>query len=241
VIRAVYFDVDDTLVDFDASALAAFREIFGADADYAAWLRLSAEHYPRYTSGELDFTAMREARMAAYLELAGQPMPAEEVRGAEQRRMDLLDASYALFDDALDCLDQLRARGLLLGLITNNESVHQRRKLVRVGLADRFDAVLISGECGVAKPERAIFDLARARLSVSADEAVHVGDNLLTDVRGALDAGFAAVWLNRRRPDPADDPAGEAAGEAVGVPVIGGLAELPALLLGALRRAEEVR
>jgi putative hydrolase of the HAD superfamily len=198
VIRAVFFDVDATLVDFDASALAALREIFGADADYAAWLRLSAEHYPRYTSGELDFTEMREARMAAYLQRAGLPAPAETVRAAEQRRIDLLDASYALFDDVIDCLDQLRADGFQLGLITNNDSDHQRRKLVRVGLADRFDAVLISGECGVAKPERAIFDLARAQIGVCADEAVHVGDNLVTDVRGALDAGFAAVWLDRR-------------------------------------------
>jgi putative hydrolase of the HAD superfamily len=235
VIRAVCFDVDATLVDFDASALAALREIFGAQADYDAWLRLSAEHYPRYTSGELDFTAMREARMAAYLELAGLPAPAETVRTAEQRRMDLLDASYALFDDVIDCLDQLRADGFLLGLITNNDADHQRRKLAHVGLADRFDAVLISGECGVAKPERAIFDLARTRLGVSADETVHVGDNLVTDVRGALDAGFAAVWLDRRAGGR------EPAVEALDVPVIGGLVELPGLLSGALRRAEGVR
>jgi phosphoglycolate phosphatase-like HAD superfamily hydrolase len=53
VIRAVFFDVDATLVDFDASALAALRELFGAAADYDAWLQLSTVHYPRYTSGEL--------------------------------------------------------------------------------------------------------------------------------------------------------------------------------------------
>jgi putative hydrolase of the HAD superfamily len=217
VIRAVFFDVDATLVDFDASALAALRELFGAAADYEAWLQLSAVHYPRYTSGELDFTAMREARMAEYLRV-GRPFEAETVRLAEQRRMDLLDASYALFDDVMDCLDQLRADGFLLGLITNNDPEYQRRKLAQVRLADRFDVVLISGECGVAKPERAIFDLARTRLGVSADEAVHVGDNLVTDVRGALDAGFAAVW-----------------------PVIASLAELPGVLSGALRPADGVR
>jgi putative hydrolase of the HAD superfamily len=235
VIRAVFFDVDATLVDFDASALAALRELFGAAADYDAWLQLSAVHYPRYTSGELDFTAMREARMAEYLRLVGRPFEAETVRSAEQRRMDLLDASYALFDDVLDCLEQLRADGFLLGLITNNDSEHQRRKLAHVRLADRFDAVLISGECGAAKPERSIFDLARTRLGVSADEAVHVGDNLVTDVRGALDAGFAAVWLDRRSAHA------ELGLGRVGAPVIASLAELPGVLSGALRPTEGVR
>ncbi|MBV9593017.1 MAG: HAD-IA family hydrolase [Actinobacteria bacterium] len=204
MIRAVFFDVDDTLVDFDAASKAALRRIFGVEFDVHTWDTLAREYYPRYTSGELGFEAMRSARMAHFLRTLGRPdVDAAEL---EARRWADMPEHFVLFDDVRPCLDAVRAAGYLIGAITNNEPDHQWDKLRRVGLDRAFDAVVISGAAGVAKPDPAIFKIALGEVGVEAPAAVHVGDNLDADVRGAAGAGLAAVWLNRTGleiPDPA--------------------------------------
>ena len=194
-VRAVFFDVDETLVDFDAAALRAHTELFGALDGYAQWCTLTPEFWLRFTAGELGFQAMREARMARYLAVAGLTGSAGEY---EARRWELVESSFQTYPDVAGCLAQLRGAGLLLGVITNNDSVHQRRKLATVGLAEAFDTVVISGEVGHAKPDVAIFAHACRSLAIEPAQAVHVGDLLDIDAYGARDAGLRGVWLDRR-------------------------------------------
>jgi putative hydrolase of the HAD superfamily len=219
-IRAVFLDVDDTLVDYAPAARAAFAAALGEDASYEQWLTL--DHYERWLNGEYDdFQAMRDARMAAMLRLLGRDAEVERAAEFEQRRFAGLAEHYALFDDVGPCLHALRERGLRVGLITNNEPVHTRHKLGLVGLDTGFDATVISGELGVAKPDPAIFAHACTLAGVEPGEAVHVGDNLVADAQGAHDAGLRGVWLDRR---------GQHDQRPLEVTVIAGLAELPALL-----------
>jgi putative hydrolase of the HAD superfamily len=219
-VEAVFFDVDDTLVDYAPAARAAFAAVLGEDASYEQWLAL--DHFERWLSGEFDdFAAFRRARMTDFLALIGR---ADDPAVLEQQRFAVIAEHYRVFGDVATCLAELRARGLRLGVITNQDGEHQREKLATVGLADRFDAVLISGEVGVAKPDPAIFARACAELHVEPAAAVHVGDNLAADARGAAAAGLRGVWLDRR---------GEHDGRRLDVDVIGGLAELPALLVAA--------
>ena len=222
-LRAVFLDVDDTLVDFERAARASLASTLGADADYELWRTL--EHYRRYESGELDFQRMRDLRMADFLAMTGRDADVPLAAELEARRFAGLAPHYGLYDDVLPCLDALRARGLLLGLITNNVASHQRDKIAAVGLAARFDAVVISGEVGVAKPDRAIFEHACTALGVDAGEAMHVGDNPRVDALGARDAGLHGVWLDRHgaHRDAHD-------GADLGVTVITGLAQLANLV-----------
>jgi putative hydrolase of the HAD superfamily len=222
----VFFDVDDTLVDFETSNVAVFRQLFG-ELDFGSWSALTAELYPRFTAGEMDFVTMRDIRMRRFLQQIGRPAQAADVVEAERHRIELLDASYLLFDDVLPCIEALRAAGLRLGLITNNESEHQRRKLATTGLADLFDAVVISGEVGIAKPELGIFSHACGLLAVEPEICVHIGDNVDTDVRGALGAGIGAIWLDRRgaTTDQVDEI------RSLGADVIASLSELAPILL----------
>jgi putative hydrolase of the HAD superfamily len=221
VIRAVFFDVDDTLIDYDAAARAAFHEVFGEDVSFEQWLVHCDPHFERYGRGEVDFETMRVERTADFLRVLGRPVPADGAAAVEAHRFALVGRRYTIFDDVPACLDELRSRGLRLGLITNNEPVHQRGKLARVGLDSGFDAVVISGEVGVAKPDAAIFSLACSRLGVAAAEAAHIGDRLDIDALGAHGAGLRGVWLDRR---------GAHDGSELPVSVLPGLAGLPALL-----------
>lgn len=218
-IRAVFLDVDDTLVDYDTAARRAFAAALGPDAGYERFTTL--DHYSRFVSGELGFAEMRERRMADFLALVGRDAAVSSAAEIEQRRFDGLAEHYALFADVLPCLSALRERGLLLGLITNNESAHQRAKIRAVGLDGLVDVIVISGEFGVGKPDPAIFAHACAQLGVTPDEALHVGDSLHADAHGAHGAGVGAVWLDRRRSHD---------GSALDFAVIAGLDELLALV-----------
>src|SRR5262249_50245840 len=118
------------------------------------------------------------------------------------------------------CLQALRAAGLKLGVITNSDPGHQRRKLASVGLADAFDVLVISGELGVGKPSPAIFEHACQALSVEPAAALHIGDRLDLDALAAAAAGLHGVWLDRVG----------VAGDEQRVPVVSTLDALPALV-----------
>lgn len=99
-------------------------------------------------------------------------------------------------------LDDLSAAGVSLGVLSNGDARHQREKAEYLGLERWFapDRIVISGEVGAAKPERAIFDAARERLGIPDDVAPwFAGDTYETDIQGAISAGWRTIWYNHRR------------------------------------------
>ena len=91
-----------------------------------------------------------------------------------------------------------------IGLITNfNDGPMQREKIRGAGLEGQFDGVYISGEIGVWKPESGIFEHAAQDLGVDPGQCVHIGNNVQSDVEGALAAGMQAVLVEEDdRPRP---------------------------------------
>ncbi len=127
-------------------------------------------------------------------------------------------ARHETFADAAPALDALRG-DYALALVTNGASCLQREKLAASGLADRFDAIVVSGDLVKSKPDPAIFAAALRALGAEPADAVMVGDSLSKDVDGALAAGLRAVWVNR---DGAPLPAGR--GDVVAIRDLGALA-----------------
>ena len=221
-VAAVCFDVDATLVDYEASTRAGLRELLGTDEAWADWCRLTDWHYLRYLAGDVDFDTMRQQRTRDFFAYRGEVLCHGEVVRREERRAAAMRRAWRLFDDALPCLRALRALGLRLAAITNAAGDYQRAKLGALGLESVFDAVLISGELGVAKPHHAIFRRACRVLGVLPAQAVHVGDRLDTDAEGARNAGLHGVWLDRSGCG--------ALPQGAGISVIQRLVELPALV-----------
>ncbi|NYH81067.1 putative hydrolase of the HAD superfamily [Actinopolyspora biskrensis] len=225
-IKAVCLDIDDTLLDSQRSARRAFMALTGNDAAWPMWQRITAEYHARMMAGEIDFETMCLSRTRDFFAAFGEHLGEDEVRARERRRMSAMRDSWELFDDVTDCLDWLRASGLAVAVITNAPGAYQRHKLAAVGLADTFDAMLISGECGVSKPSEGIFYAACAALDLAPHEVAHVGNSLDVDAEGAARAGMHGVWLDRE--------ARASAGLSVSgdpVSVIANLYELPELLV----------
>ena len=239
-IEVALFDLDDTLFAHSeavATGVAAHRFAHGgllAAADTAAesarWTALEEHHYHRYLAGELGFREQRRVRARGFVEPYGLDLSDDGVADAWfEGYLVHYRRAWRLHDDALPLLDALPQR---LGIITNAELVFQLRKIEAMGIADRFEHVIASGEVGHAKPDARIFHHAASTFGVAPSAVAYVGDRLHTDAIGATDAGLLGVWL--ARDGGSDGDRAEAA--ARGVPVIRSLLELPALL-GALPAA----
>ena len=97
---------------------------------------------------------------------------------------------------AVETLRELKRRGYLLGAVTNGVSSLQNIKLDTAGIRDLFDVVVVSGDIGIYKPDRRIFDEACRRAGVKNEEALFVGDHPVNDIDGALGAGMPAIRMN---------------------------------------------
>jgi putative hydrolase of the HAD superfamily len=106
------------------------------------------------------------------------------------------DRAWELYPDVVPALSGLRGRGLALGLITNYDS-RVFQVLEVLGLAPLLDSVTIPAHVGAAKPDPAIFRHAVSGLGLVPGDALHVGDELEDDYRGAEAAGMRAVLLDR--------------------------------------------
>jgi putative hydrolase of the HAD superfamily len=119
------------------------------------------------------------------------------VRFAFEQHRSLGRAQMRLFVDAEELLVYLSTTDIRVGVVTNGPADFQREKLDALGLSGCIDGVVVSGECGLAKPDAAVFGVALDQLGVAPADAWHIGDSLTTDVAGALSAGVFAVWVNR--------------------------------------------
>jgi len=236
-IRAVFFDLDDTLFAHRESVeagIGSWRAALGgavAAADAAAeslrWNALEEEHYHRFLAGELDFMGQRRARSRGFMAPFGVQL---DDAAAEQWFADYVEhyeSTWRLHDDVAACLAAVAPRRI--GMITNGEFAFQAEKVTRTGLDALIplDDMITSGDVGIAKPDPAIFAAAAAHVRLPASELCYVGDRLHTDAIGAARAGLLGVWIDRPGHATAEQLA-EA--DAAGVPVIRGLAELPPLL-----------
>ena len=95
-----------------------------------------------------------------------------------------------------DVLESLN-RKYTLAVISNAMSDVPRRAIERSGLEKYLEAVVISRDLGIRKPDPEIFRFALENLGIEGYEAVHVGDSLDDDVQGAKNAGMEAIWIER--------------------------------------------
>ncbi len=198
-LHAVSLDLDDTLWDLSPVLIQAEHTLY-------RWL---SEHCPRVTA-RYSLAAMRGLRAQV---LARYPRQAHDMTFLRQQVLNasIVDAGYpaalaqhafevfmaarnqvTLFDGARGVLEALSERYVLLALTNGNADLR------RIGLAQYFAHELNPARVGVPKPDRAMFDRALELTGLSAQQIVHVGDDPVTDVRGASQAGWRTIWFNRQ-------------------------------------------
>lgn len=236
VTAALLLDMDDTLIDTKAAmvtagavAVATLWPEAGEEVQRAAGVRFHGDpagFFGRFTTGELSFAEMREARVADLVEAFSFRAIDDAIERFEDVYAPAFFASVRLFDDVLPLVTAATAAGIPLGLLTNSASDYTQRKLESAGLEGVFTVVATRDTLGFGKPDPRAFRHACELLGAAPSETLYVGDHVEIDAIAAKDAGLYAVWLRR---DQGDRP-GTRLAHAHGIRVVGSLTEVVALL-----------
>jgi len=181
VTRAVVFDLWETLAAWPHDDMTPLLDAVGLTRDEWA----SIDHRDRRWSGAFQ----------SYLDSLD--LDAGAAARALELRTEMTRRSLVPVEGALPLLDGLRARGLRLGLVSNCSS-EVGELWEESPFAGRFDAIVLSANEGVCKPDAAIYRLALERLGVAAGEAVFIGDGDAGELPGAEAVGMRAVQLGVR-------------------------------------------
>lgn len=216
--RAVFFDLDNTLHDRDAGLDAFIRsqfqslqlDIFGVDEE--AWRK-------RFIELDENGHVWKDQVYERLIEEFGVPFTVEGL--LEQYELGFA-AHVVPHEELISTFSALRDSGRFLGVISNGRTDFQMRTIRALGIEGFLEVRLISEECGLRKPDQAIFDLALNRLGLVASEAWYVGDDPVADVDGAVEAGLRAIWYRTPRHSKPDVGHEEAANLADVVRIVTG-------------------
>ncbi|WP_100398647.1 HAD family hydrolase [Bacillus sp. FJAT-44742] len=110
-----------------------------------------------------------------------------------------------VYDDTFELLAELQKNYRML-LLTNGSPTLQNEKLeMTPELVPYFDYILVSGAYGRGKPDASIFEHSLSLLNLTKDEAVMIGDNLNTDIKGSNKINMKNIWINRENKEPQPD------------------------------------
>ena len=198
-IKAVLFDLDETLLDRSGSLVAFLAEQHARFGE-----RLGSVPFDRWRDR---FLALDDRGRVSKSEVY--PAILDTFGGDEACTPELL-ADYQVNccrharanPGMADTLRTLRARGLALGIVTNGQTDFQTRHIDALQLQPQVDAILISETEGLRKPDPALFHRAADRLGMEASGCLFVGDDPVSDILGAHHTGMRTAWLHGGREWP---------------------------------------
>lgn len=233
MIKAVFFDLDDTLLWDKKSVATAFRKTCERAADTYEIDPIELEEAVRAEARSLyaSYETYEHTKMIGINPFEGLWGTFDDAGESFQKmkeivpkyrqkawtnglsRMGIEDAELGslladlfieerkkspfIYEETFSVLDQLKGNYQLV-LITNGSPSLQQTKLeITPEIAPYFDHIIISGGFGVGKPDRRIFDHVLRLTDLQPNEALMVGDNLMTDILGASYVGIPSVWINR--------------------------------------------
>ena len=224
MIRAVLFDLDDTLFDHTYCARAALEGVRSAHQGLRtvppevlerAHAEILEVLHADVMLGRLELDAARIERFRRLFASAGVDADREAAAAAASTYRRHYLESRREVEGAAALLAAARERAQV-GIVSNNLRNEQQDKLRCCGLDRYIDALVVSEEAGVSKPDPRIFEIALERLDCRSDEAVMVGDSWAADIVGAAAAGIRPVWFNRGDGVPPPVPASVAVIGALG-------------------------
>lgn len=204
--KHLFFDLDHTLWDFDANAKEALTEMYVLfelenkisvpfDDFYRKYLYHNETLWDRYHKGIISADELKWKRMWRTL-LDFKIGDESLAKDLSVKFLEVLPTKKNLFPYTREILNYLHLKKYSLHLITNGFEKTQRSKLNNSGLIDYFTFIITSETSNSLKPKKEIFDYAMNKANASLSESIMIGDNLDTDIGGAINAGMDTVFVN---------------------------------------------
>ncbi|WP_339208691.1 HAD family hydrolase [Paenibacillus sp. FSL K6-3182] len=212
MIKAVYFDLDDTLYDqlqpfrLAAQGTDLEKHVMGSfpiEDVYKRIRRHSDRLWEQHARGELSLEELRIQRTVSAFSDIGLAVSSEAAvqlqRNYEQEQLQI-----KLRANTAELFEQLEARGMQIGLITNGPVEHQMSKIRSLSLLSWINEehIFISDGMGIAKPNREVFQHVQQQSGYRPEQLIYVGDAWHNDIKPSFLAGWTPIWLNPRKQLP---------------------------------------
>jgi len=210
--RHLFFDLDHTLWDFEMNAQETLQELFDKNNLTARGVTSFKEFYKgysahnhrlwdRYTKGYIKQEELRWKRM--WLALLDFKI-ADDVlsRKLSVEFLEILPTKRNIFPHTIEILDYLKNKNYVLHLITNGFEKVQHGKLKNSKMDEYFNKVITSEQANSLKPNKEIFDYALQKANAKMEESIMIGDNIEADIKGAMNAGWDAIYVNHINVEP---------------------------------------
>ena len=204
----LFIDFDDTLYDTHGNAVIALAETFEefrldryfADPQvfYDAYWAANIDLWGRYSRGEItrDYLIVERFRRPLS-EGVGLDITADYCIEMSDRFLDHCASKPGVLPGAHELIYHLRQRGYRMHMTSNGFHEVQYKKLEACGLRPYFDTIILSEDAGANKPSPAFFDYALRQSGAQPATTLMIGDNLQTDIFGAMAAGLDTLLFNR--------------------------------------------
>ena len=210
--KDLFIDFDDTLYDTYGNAVIALRETFDyfllkryfsdPQVFYDSYWEANIDLWSRYSRGEITRDNLIVERFRRPLsEGKGIEVTKEFCLEVSDRFLDFCSNKPGVVDGAHEVMDYLKKKGYRMHMTSNGFHEVQYKKLAACGLKDYFDNIILSEDAKYNKPSKAYFDYALKIAGAQSDSVLMIGDNLNTDILGALHAGLDAMLFNRWQVD----------------------------------------
>ncbi len=206
---AVIFDLDSTLTNTQRYPFVASEWLLkksGIDSEElsASFLRSLFTRYTMAIQAIVEGAPYRSASdivqtaMANSLEDIDQSVDSGLVDEATRRFKALHLELSVVQDSVVEMLENLKTRGIKLGLLTNSFAGHARIILTNLNLIQFFSSIVDCGDVNAFKPMKAPFEKVLRDLDIEGSQAIYVGDEYYADMVGAKSVGMTTVWINTR-------------------------------------------
>lgn len=206
--RDLFIDFDDTLYDTHGNSVIALEETYEAfglaryfadpQVFYDAYWQTNIDLWTQYSKGEITRDYLIVERFRRPLSV-GMGLAATEAYCLEMsdRFLEFCSTKSGVIDGAHELMDDLHSKGYRMHMCSNGFHEVQYKKLESCGLKDYFDTIILSEDAGANKPSPLFFEYALQQSGAQRETTLMIGDNLQTDIMGAMATGIDALFFNR--------------------------------------------
>ena len=206
--KDLFIDFDDTLYDTHGNAVIALSETFDyfhldryfsdPQVFYDAYWTANIDLWTQYAKGEITRDYLIVERFRRPLSVGkGIEITKELCLEISDRFLDFCASKPGVISGAHEVMDYLKQRGYRMHMCSNGFHEVQYKKLDACSLHDYFNTIILSEDAGVNKPSKDYFDYALKVSGANRKTTLMIGDNLQSDILGALNAGLDAMLFNR--------------------------------------------
>lgn len=205
MIKAVLFDIDNTLYSFDRCHAVAMEAMYAYAAKHLGLDRQALDREQKEAAAVVrerlgrECAALHNRALRLQLLLEKHGLPLHHALVMSELYWDTLIGMAEPEPGSMTCLSRLKEAGYILGIGTDMTLEYQLKKLKRLQMLPFFDFLVSSEEVNTEKPDPKLFLTCAQKAGVSPEECLFIGDSVKKDVLGPRAVGMHSVWYC---PDP---------------------------------------